>query len=482
MRDALSDPHLLGGALPGDSWRTWRILLIAAMGEALTDDERPIFEGLTGRAREPQAPVEEFWGVIGRRGGKTRAAGTVAAFIGGLCDHDYLAPGERGVLPILAASVSQADRAFQHARGILEHSPVLRALIQGEPTSDTIRLTSGIDIVIRPANFKTIRGITAPAAICDEVAFWAVEGSANPDAEILNALRPSLATTGGPLFVISSPYARRGELFATWKRHHGPEGDPQILVARGSSRELNPTLPQQVIDRAMERDPAAARAEFLAEFRTDVETLLTLESIEAATIPGRLELPPSSSVRYVAFADPSGGSADAFSLAIAHLEGATAVLDAVRERRPPFSPEAVVADFADLLKSYHVSSVTGDRYAGEWPRERFRVHGVSYTPAEKTASEIYGEFLPLINGGRVELLAHLRLAGQLAALERRTSRAGRDTISHPPGGHDDLANAVAGALTLAAGKRRGFDIPPDVLARSRLPGPYKRRFFSTTSA
>jgi hypothetical protein len=34
-------------------------------------------------------------------------------------------------------------------------------------------------------------------------------------------------------------------------------------------------------------------------------------------------------------------------------------------------------------------------------------------------------------------------------LERRTSRSGRDTISHPPNGHDDIANSVAGALSLA---------------------------------
>jgi hypothetical protein len=29
-------------------------------------------------------------------------------------------------------------------------------------------------------------------------------------------------------------------------------------------------------------------------------------------------------------------------------------------------------------------------------------------------------------------------------LERRTARGGRDSIDHPPGAHDDLANAVAG--------------------------------------
>ena len=35
---------------------------------------------------------------------------------------------------------------------------------------------------------------------------------------------------------------------------------------------------------------------------------------------------------------------------------------------------------------------------------------------------------------------------QLSSLERRTARGGKDSIDHSPGMHDDIANAVAGAL------------------------------------
>jgi hypothetical protein len=72
------------------------------------------------------------------------------------------------------------------------------------------------------------------------------------------------------------------------------------------------------------------------------------------------------------FCDPSGGSADAMTLAIGHRQDDVVVIDALRERRPPFSPDDVAAEFAALLKSYRVTVVHGDRYAGEWPRERFR--------------------------------------------------------------------------------------------------------------
>ena len=90
------------------------------------------------------------------------------------------------------------------------------------------------------------------------------------------------------------------------------------------------------------------------------------------------------------------------TLAIAHRDGGRDVLDCLRERRPPFSPEAVVQEFADVLKSYRISTVTGDRYAGEWPRERFRVHGINYEIVEKNRSELYLELLPAINSQTVE--------------------------------------------------------------------------------
>ena len=137
--------------------------------------------------------------------------------------------------------------------------------------------------------------------------------SANADTEILNAVRPGLATTGGPLIIASSPYARRGVLWDTHRRHYGPQGDPLILVAQGTSRDFNPALPQRVIDRAMERDAAAASAEYLAQFRTDIESYIAREVIDAATVPGRIELPPMRGVSYVAFTDPSGGSSDSFT-------------------------------------------------------------------------------------------------------------------------------------------------------------------------
>jgi len=53
------------------------------------------------------------------------------------------------------------------------------------------------------------------------------------------------------------------------------------------------------------------------------------------------------------------------------------------------------------------------------------------------------------------LLDHPKLLNQLSNLERRTARSGRDNIDHQPGGHDDVANAVAGLA--AINNLSGFD-------------------------
>ena len=132
-------------------------------------------------------------------------------------------------------------------------TPILSQLVASR-TADTLTLTNRVSIEVRSASFRRLRGPTYLAVISDEAAFWHSDESANPDVEILNAVRPGLATTNGLLAIISSPYARRGVVWDAWRSHYGPAGDPLILVAHGASRTFNPSLPQSVVDRALDRE------------------------------------------------------------------------------------------------------------------------------------------------------------------------------------------------------------------------------------
>jgi hypothetical protein len=463
MRRALADPKLLGNVLKGESWFAWLVLLIALMGEPLTEHERAIFKQLTGREREPLVRCEEFWGVIGRRGGKSLAIAVLVVYLALLIDYEGIAAiGERLVVLCLAQNAKQAQVVFGYVRGIIKSVPAFARMIASE-TGESLSLTNGTDIEIRAASFRGIRGVSCVAVVCDEIAFWyGDEGSSsNPDSAILAALRPSLATTNGLLAAISSPYARRGELWRAYLQHYGEKGDPLTLVAQGASRDLNPSLPQRIVDRAFERDPANAASEYGGAFRTDIEGFVSRDVVDAATFPDRIELPPVPGEIYRGFIDPSGGSVDAMTLAIAHTESDVAILDVVREVRPPFSPDAVVKDFAELLRRYRVREVTGDRWGGEFVREQFENRGIPYRVSDRTKSELYKEPLPLLNSRHVELLDIPRLSTQLCGLERRTARGGRDSIDHAPGAHDDLINAAAGVLVGLNGgaplmKQQGF--------------------------
>jgi hypothetical protein len=264
------------------------------------------------------------------------------------------------------------------------------------------------------------------------------------------------------LLCISSPYARRGALWQAYQKFYGK--DSPILVWQAPSLTMNPTLPQSIVDDALEADPSSARAEYLAEFRSDLATFVNPEALAACVSTGCFERAPVEGVHYFGFVDPSGGSHDSMTMAIAHREGERALLDVVREVRPPFSPDSVTAEFAAALKAYRIAEACGDRYAAEWVKEAFSKHGIQLRASEQNKSELYLTVLPAINSGRVELLDHPRLLRQFEILERRTGRGtGRDAVDHPPGMHDDLANAAAGAVALALKRGAAVLVVPTLL-------------------
>lgn len=470
MREAIESQEWFADQLEGESWAFWRVLLLAIAGEPLTDAERMLFESVTGREREPGRIVEDFWAIVGRRGGKSKATSILAAWLAACVDwRPVLALGEIGTLPVLAASKEQAATAFEYITALFDDVPLLAERVANR-TADTLELTGSVRIVVKSANFRTIRSITAIGALLDEVSSWrSDDGSRNPDREIVRSLRPSLMTTGGPLIAISSPLGRTGELYSAWKRHFGPSGDSLKLVAHASSKKMNSELEQWRIDRAYQEDPEAAAAEYGAEWRDSVSSFIGREALEAHVPSGVTVRAPRAGGHYVATCDPSGGRHDSMTLAIAHREGDRAVLDCVVEKRPPLSPDQTAGEFVEVLKQYRVSKIIGDAYGGNFPPDSFVKRGVSYELAKRTRSEAYLSFLPLLNSGRVELLDNERMVSQFAGLERKVGPSGREMVDHVRGQHDDVANVVALALTEAISSAGELRIDDDLLRWASTP-------------
>ncbi|AZG75907.1 hypothetical protein [Methylocystis rosea] len=451
MRAALDDPALLGSVMAGASREPMRALLLASQGEALTSSELEHFRKLTQREVPPAQRVREMHILAGRRSGKSSGVAALACYLSGLCDYsDALQAGERGLVLCIAASTRQARTILDYVSGCFDASPALSRLVTGR-TQWALSLGTGIDIEVRAADHRGLRGPTVVAALADEICHWRSDESASPDTEIIAAVRPSLVTTRGQLISLGSPHAKRGFAFQVWRKHFGPAGNPRILVAWGPTRAFNHTVPADEIAAAYEEDAARASAEWGAQWRSDIDTFVSPETVAACVIPGRFELPRVSGVRYVAFIDAAGGSGgDSMTLALAHRERIgerdVAVLDVVREVRPPFSPDVVTQEFAGIIRGYGISRATADRWGADWVAEAFAKHGVRVEQSARPKSDLFRELLAPLNSGRVELLDSQRLIAQLCGLERRTARSGKDSVDHAQGGHDDVANSAAGAL------------------------------------
>jgi hypothetical protein len=443
---------LFGARFLSASWSPWLSILDATFGETPADPD--LVRRVTGRTSLPTEPVRELWAVVGRRGGKSQIAALIAIFLS--CFRTYeLAPGEVGTLMLLAADRKQARVVKRYIVGLMRSVPALALLIANEK-QDAIELTNGINIEIHTSNFKNVRGYTVIGAICDEIAFWQNEDSANPDAEIIAALRPSMLTVPGALLVaISSPYAQRGELFRNHQEHFGKDGDP-ILVIQADTRTMNPLVPEADIRKAYELDDARAAAEFGAQFRRDIEGLIAREALDAVIVPGRRELPRVPRVTYRGFVDFAGGSGggDSAAFAVAHTEEGRQVLDCVREYKPPFSPANVCAEIATLAKAYGLSTITADKWGSMFVVEGMRPHAIRVVQNAKPKSALYLDLLPLVNSQLVELLDHPRLRAQALSLERRAGR-GPENVDAAHGAPEDVINAAAGALVMGIGQSDG---------------------------
>ena len=462
--EAIKNPKLFG-SLPRfkklETWTNWIVVLKTIFGLPMTTEDLVIFNRHTGRITPPEGGSKETYLIIGRRGGKSFISALITCFIACFIDFKpFITVGETLVVMCLAKDKDQARIVFQYVKAILNHVPALRNMIVDQ-RADEIELTTGVTIMVKASDFGGVRGPTIACVVADEIAFWPSQGT-NPDDEVLSAIRPAMATIpDAKLLAISTGYAQVGALYDAHKEHYGKDED-EVLIWQSDTASMNPTISQKFIDKEIEKDPDAGRAEWLGLFREDVSAAFPLEVLERCIVASRLALPPSPHVlQYFGFVDPSGGRHDSFTLAIAHpnYDLDHIVLDAVRAVRPPFDPAEVVKEYCLVLKLYRISNVVGDNYAGEWPVAEFAKNGIGYQLSEQTKSQLYLSLIPQLTSNKVELLDNDRLKTEFRRLERRRGRSGKDSIDHPPRGSDDIANAVAGVTCLTLEHAGQFVMP-----------------------
>jgi hypothetical protein len=451
----LEDPNL-GGQFIRDqeTIRVHKCFLRALYALPPEPGDLELLEHHSGLSKWPSKPYKEATLISGARGRKTETAADIITYesIFNVPPHSA---GEQVHHIVVAPTRKQSGLCKNYVSARFNQNALFGSFMVHE-VREHIYLNNSAVISVLSSDYKTLQGFTAAVAVVDEAAYMDSEGQ-RPLIEVIRTLKARLLSTDGTLIKITTPYGKFGPVFDDFKRHWGVDG-ASVLVFKATTLEMNPTLKSELIEQALQDDYEGSKALYLAEFRDDRETYVSIEVVEACVVPGRYELPFVSGENYASFCDPAGGSGkDSMTLAIGHTqEDGTKVVDVLREVRPPFSPDETVQDFAKLLKGYGLYRVVGDRYGGDWPAERFRAYGIEYEVSPKVKSDLYKEMLPDLNAGRVELLDSERLVNQIVSLERRVSRGGRSTIDHPAAGskHDDLANAVAGLVTILSERRK----------------------------
>jgi hypothetical protein len=327
----ITDSELLGLTLSPAQ----EALLRAIYALPMSEDHLELYRACTGRGAAPDEPFGEVTVIAGARSGKdSRIAAPIVlweALFGG--HESRLSKGERGVIVLVAADLRGTKVAFGYIRDYLLASRLLASKVDELLTAE-ITLKNGLSIQTFPSTSKSVRGWSIPVGVMDELAFFRLEGSADSDAEIQASIRRGMLAFPSPRLVkITTPYMRGGVVYEDFKHYFGQDS-PDVLVWRAASALMNPSIATRRLERERRLDPERFAREYEAEFAEDVDAFLPAVWVEEATVTGRHELPPRAAVRYVAAVDPSGGGADAFTLAIVHVEGGGAERRVVQDVMP----------------------------------------------------------------------------------------------------------------------------------------------------
>jgi hypothetical protein len=430
-----------------------RAVLKSIYGLELNSEELEIYQRATGRSEYVNSEQTESTLIAGRRSGKTSKIGALIAIYEAFRDH-HLTRGDRAYVMLIAPVKNQAKTAMRFIRAYLNSSPLLKQYVARE-RSEEVELTNGIIIACYPCSYSTVRGPSVVCAICDEMAFWHhKETAANPEEEVLAALRPAMATfPTSKLIKISTPFRKEGVLWREFQQR----AELDHLVWQLSSPEMNPTLQPSVLERERKRDEEKFRREYLAEFTDQIAAWVVPEVLDPCIVRDRIELPHVENAAYVIAVDPAFVHND-FALAVLHQTAdGPVVVDCVEHwagtKQAPLAYEWVCETIARIANEYGIREVIGDQYCAAVIKQHFDKLGIHYsefTFGLHTRADLFGNLRHLLVQRKIELRDNPVLLRQLRALEERRAPNGNIDIRPSYGQKDDVAVAVAlGAYELA---------------------------------
>jgi len=453
-----------------------KVILKCISGIPLTQTEEQIFREMAQGNPPLPSPNQrwrEIWIIGGRGGGKSILTCSIAILTATAIDFSpYIRTGELITIPIIVPHSQDADQDMAYLEGMLDQSPLLRRELDGDPVMKKIRFSNRrvIEIFTCQKRGKNIRGRTIPLAIMEEAAYMEYEGKV-VDHDILRAIRPGLARIPGSLLlVITSPSAKQGMVWETYRR--ADQFADSILVLKAPTLLLNPDFDPAIIEEERKRDPENARCEYDAEFLEVVESFLPSDLIDSCArdatdhhITLRKYNPNITS--YIAVTDVAF-RADTWTYCILHKEmgeyTSRIVLDYIQgftgTKKHPIDIHFATKEIARVCRQYHVYEIYGDHYAADPIRTALRRQGLLYNPiyiSPDYKRSMYSNLKILIEQELLSLLDHPPSIAELKSLQIIFSPSGQWQIKSPKGATEDYASILALGSYLLSKEEETFE-------------------------
>jgi hypothetical protein len=445
----------------------------------LTPEMRAVAEACSGLREFRPDGYQEIVLKAGVRSGKDMVASALSLWEGIFGMHaEVAAVGEVPVIVCVAQDRAAAVHVFlNYVKGYIRHSALLADQV-AKVRRDSVELKSGVHVRAYPSTDSAMLGISSPMIVLDEIAAWPSDpGLQNNDVAIYRALRSRQGSfrSATRAFILSTPRGQAGVLYDAFRDFGRQDPNSRTLLWSSSTAEMNPIFSRDLLAREQKRDPHGFSQYYEATFGISERSFLDAVWIANAVREfDQLVYEPASGRTWGAACDWSGGSERGDSTAMAvgfreHVDGLDRIVVAKVQvwdlaRGENWNPETIAEQMTAILKSYGLRNIWGDRYAAGFIRSAFERRGITYSnPVKRTLkgatdgwqqgkyldepldrSALYLTALPFFASGQIVIPNNVRLLKELGDLERKTT--GKETVDHPAGQHDDVANAVCACI------------------------------------
>lgn len=406
----------------------------------------------------------------------------------------FTRPGELAWGFVVSVREQQAiDIGRNMIFAMLYGSPLLSSLIVDDTNSSADKnhsmprtksgvlvLSTGIAITALPCSQRVGRGYPIAFVVFDEMAWFARESKdESTDWGIYNSIIPRQLQfkEAAKRLIITTPADESGLVYEKWK--HRKKNKDLYYCVKVPTWRMRPDIERSYFDEQRRLSPDGFVREFAAEFHNSLDYLLRRVDVEAVVRNENNQIPPAKDKNYVMAIDAAFGDRDRFAIAVGHVEeegdfGVQYSTDKEREETAGEGEkeynfkviidvaeiveesagldlvETAVLRVAELYKQYDIFEVFSDDHQKQSFGKLLEHKGVELTAEAWTAKKHrlnYGCLRTLIKQKKVDLPNNSDLIEELCGLQVKFTAGGQYTVSHRPGGNDDLADAVSEVVT-----------------------------------